>query len=157
MVAQCHHLFRRYTIMSNLLYVPLTLTDSLPNDCPNVWTMATVDSYGQVTAVGYLSDLINTSAFPANVGDIIYIRYDVNGTPGTYKGILDSAGTIVPTTSIDSITGNSGGAIFPTSNNITFVGNANKGVTVNGTPATSTLQIELTAESQIIYVGKHGS
>jgi hypothetical protein len=55
-------------------------------------------------------------------------------------GILNSSGGSVP--SLDTLTGNSGGSVSPTANNIDTVGAGS--ITIVGNPGTSTLTTELT-------------
>jgi hypothetical protein len=60
------------------------------------------------------------------------------------------------TSNDQSLTGNTGGAVFPTANNINVVGD---GLTVSvvGNPATSTLTIEVASEVAITYDANSGS
>lgn len=68
-------------------------------------------------------------------------------------GILNTAGGGGGGSPILSVTGNSGGPVFPTANNINLVGgssniNDNNGITVIGTPGTSTETFTLTNRVQ---------
>lgn len=57
-----------------------------------------------------------------------------------------------------TISGNSGGAVGPDmAGNVTFTGNALQGLLITGDPPSSALQLGITAEDQIIYVGKAGN
>ena len=110
--------------MSNLLNGPLSLTDSLPNDCPNVWTCSTNDTYAQITAANYMQDILGTAKFPANTDDMVYIRYDVDGTPGVLWATLGATGTLTPDETTDTLT-----------DSYIYVGNASNlpvGVAVSG-------------------------
>lgn len=72
-------------------------------------------------------------------------------------GVVQAVWQIIGGTSnAQSLTGNTGGAVFPFDNNINVVGD---GVTVNvvGNPATSTLTIEVASEVAITYTANSGT
>lgn len=75
----------------------------------------------------------------------------------SFNGVVQAEWQLIGgTANAQSLTGNSGGAVFPFDNNINVVGD---GITVNvvGNPATSTLTIEVASEVAITYDANTGS
>lgn len=70
-------------------------TEGLPGTAPRLFTASSNDDVAAITTAGYMSDVV--TAGRVNVGDILYIRYDVDGTPGTATYIVTatSGGSLV--------------------------------------------------------------
>jgi len=71
------------------------VSQALVGTAPAIFVATTPDVLGTVTASGYLTDLCVTdgNAAPLKTGDIIFLNYDSDGTPGWTAGYVTNPST----------------------------------------------------------------
>lgn len=71
------------------------VSGGLPGSAPRIFTASTNGNLAAITAAGYMADVVAKGL--VNVLDILYINYDIAGTPtgGQFRVTGASSGTLV--------------------------------------------------------------
>jgi|SRR5690349_6482308 len=71
------------------------ISAGLPGSAPQIFTATTDDALSVITAAGYVSDKVSSGVLKAY--DLLFINYDVDGTPGFGEFMVSvSGGSLLP-------------------------------------------------------------